>query len=501
MPGPMFSARSEESSLAASDVGLTAVSDLAVAAVEQIRKGMRDRETALPAGRPGQVDDVVAAVLAGGILPDRGRGGRDWPELLRGFVAGIVDLTADTVAANLQAPVLAIAAVADFAAGVTGQSVDAWESGPSGIALERELIAALWNLLGHSGGDGVLTPGSTQSNLLALLLAREQSSLGASFENGIGPTRRRPRILASELAHLSIQRAAGVLGLGQDAVIPVPIDAENRMLVGAAADRIAGLAEDEFPMALVGTAGTTDFGSVDPLDGLADLARSHSAWFHVDAAYGGAAMFSDRARGRFRGIERADSVSLDLHKLGWQPAPAAAMLLRDPATAIPLDCNVACVNPRDDEQAGYVGRFARTLQTTRRADALKIVATLRVLGRDGMAELVDACLDLAVHAADRISAHPRLRLVSEPQLSVVVFRYLPVADGESHVISRINAGIRRRLMRETGGSVGRVDVATPSGLPEVCLKFTFVNPYLSQSAVEDLIDMVVQAGSAEEAQG
>lgn len=475
---------------------------MAEESVGEIYKAIRERDGALPAGRPGQVREQLAAPLAGGVMPDKGLGIECWPDLLRGFVSGSVNLTAETVAANLHAPVLAISAVADFVAGITNQSVDAWESGPSGIVLEQELIATLGSLLGYEANDGTLTPGSTQSNLLALLYARERAYRAAGlhdpFFSGISEGRVRFRILASELAHVSIQRAAGVLGLGQDAVLSIPVDGRKHMIPEAVTKVISTLGDNEVPMALVGTAGTTDFGSIDPLGPLAEIAEAHSIWFHVDAAYGGMGMLSARIRESMKGIERADSVSMDLHKLGWQPAPAAVMLLRDPATAGSLDCNVACINPADDEEAGYRGLFARTLQTTRRADALKIVATLRALGRDGMGCLVDSCLDLADHAAARISAHPRLRLVIEPELSVVVFRYVPAADRGPQEENRINSGIRRRLMRDFGSSVGRVETFDSAGFRKVFLKFTFVNPALSRNAVDELIDLVVRAGRIEE---
>src|SRR5205085_6975788 len=137
---------------------------------------------------------------------------------------------------------------------------------------------------------------------------------------------------------------------------------------------------DQLPIAIVATAGTTDFGSVDPLEAIAAIAEQHGVWLHVDAAYGFGALFSDQLAGKLRGIERARSITLDLHKIGWQPAAASVLLLADTKSFNALEREVAYLNPSDDAAAGLDGLLGRSLQTTRRPDAVKIVTTLLAYG-------------------------------------------------------------------------------------------------------------------------
>src|SRR5262249_18348174 len=155
-------------------------------------------------------------------------------------------------------------------------------------------------------------------------------------------------VLCSELAHFSVHRACAALGLGEGAVLPVATDARRRVNPRDLERILRSLAGAATPIAVVATAGTTDFGSIDPLAEMAELAREHGAWFHVDAAYGFGALFSERLGGRLAGLERADSITLDLHKLGWQPAAASVLLVSNKSAFAPLAREVAYLNPTDD---------------------------------------------------------------------------------------------------------------------------------------------------------
>ncbi|MER8000823.1 pyridoxal-dependent decarboxylase [Streptomyces sp. NPDC095613] len=308
----------------------------------------------------------------------------------------------------------------------------------------------------------------------------------------------RPRILASAAAHFSVQRAAALLGLGEDAVLPVPVDHELRMIPEALASLLDGCAaRGELPVAVVATAGTTDTGSIDPLRACAELAAEHGAWLHVDAAYGGGALLSDRLAPLLDGLELADSVSLDWHKLGWQPAAAGIFLVRRAETYASLARRAVYLNPADDEEAGYPSLLGLSLRTTRRADAFKIAVTLRALGREGLGRLVDACRALAVAGARTVREHPRLELHSEPVLTAFLFRYLPSDASRG---DEINAALRRRLLREGRAVVGRTELPG-EGPGRVRLKLTLLNPHTTPAEVDRLLHAVVAAGRAEEEGG
>lgn len=461
----------------------------------------------VPAGKTSEVLAAAAAALGAAELPHEGMG---IEAALRRVVQVLIeqglDLSDPRAAAHLQPPPLAVAVVADTMASLSNASLDTYDSGPSGIAVERWLIGVLCKLAGLGpSADGVLTPGGSLSNLLGLLLARD----AAALRRGVDARRRGvaalpgPIVLCSELSHFSVHRACAALGLGEDAVRAIPTDSRRRMRSDALARELARLAPHETPVAIVATAGTTDFGSVDPLREIAQVAAEHGVWLHVDAAYGFGSLFSERLAERLSGLERADSITLDLHKLGWQPAAASILLVTDASAFAALDRQVAYLNPSDDIEAGLDGLLGRSLQTTRRPDAVKVVATLLAYGRRGLGEMVDICHDLARHAQQRIMAEPELELVAPAELTTVVFRYRARRHAASRVKheDELNGALRRRLLESGRALIGRTAAALAEGAePRVCLKLTLLNPTATPSDIDELLSEVLRAGREVERQ-
>lgn len=464
-------------------------------ALDALGRGATDRAGATPGGSE-RVAAELAAAYADELLPEHGAGPtRALGAMARAFAAGAADPADPRCAAHLHCPPLALAAAADLVTSALNPSLDSWDQGPSGVALEPEVVRVLSGLVGYEpdSAAGTITSGGTESNLTALLLARDHT-LRAACEADVAreglPEGARPRLLCSEVAHFSVTRTAGYLGLGEDAVIPVAAGAAHRMDPDILDAKLASCrAGGETPVAVVATAGTTDVGAVDPLADIAEVAGRHGVWLHVDASYGGGVLFSTRLAGLLDGIRHADSVALDLHKLGWQPVAAGVLLTRDQEAFAPLARQVAYLNPDDDEEAGYPSLLGRSLRTTRRPDAFKIAVTLRAYGRSGLGALVDRCHDLAREAARRIAAHPRLELYAEPVLTTVVFRYVPRAGAPD----RVNATLRRVLLAEGRAVVGRTEAGGA-----VRLKLTLLNPSATDTDVERLLADVVAAGDKED---
>jgi L-2,4-diaminobutyrate decarboxylase len=349
----------------------------------------------------------------------------------------------------------------------------------------------------------VITSGGTESNLMGLLLARDAAAEAVTGRPvaayGLGAAGGRLRFFCSEVAHFSVRRNAHLLGLGEESVIAVPVDGTYRMDPAALADRLdATVRAGLVPAAVVATAGSTDFGGIDPLPAIVRACAERHVWCHVDAAYGGGALFSDRLAPLLDGLAGADSVALDLHKLGWQPVAAGAFLTAGAAALRPLARQVAYLNPADDEAAGYPSLLGHSLRTTRRVDAFKMAVTFRALGRQGLGRLVDACHDLARHAATRITADPRLELAAPPVLTTVVFRYRAERDPAARIAGqrpgpdRLNAALRRRLLAAGTAVVGRTEVGGA-----VWLKLTLLNPNATRADVDALLDAVIRAGATE----
>jgi L-2,4-diaminobutyrate decarboxylase len=402
-------------------------------------------------------------------------------------------------AAHLHCQPLAAAVAADALVGATNQSLDSWDQGPVATHLEQRLVAGLAGRVGWDPevAGGVVTSGGTQSNLMGLLLARDAAAARSGREvaaDGLGPDAGRWRVLCSELAHFSVTRSAALLGLGGRAVVPLGVDADRRLRPGEldrALDRMD--AAGQVPVALVATAGTTDFGSIDPLPALAERARAAGLWLHVDAAWGGGLLFSDRHRGLLAGIEAADSVAVDLHKLLWQPAGCGAFLVRDQKLLAPLEVTVPYLNPGPPpgaaEEWAMPHLVGRSLATTRRFAALTPLLSFQALGRRAIGALVDRTLELAAGAAEAVEAEPRLALTARPVLGSVVFRYLPDPDDPARS-DRVNEAIRLHLLATGQAVVGRTEVAGRTHL-----KLTLVNPTATEADVAALVALVARAGA------
>ncbi|MDA0140217.1 pyridoxal phosphate-dependent decarboxylase family protein [Solirubrobacter deserti] len=377
--------------------------------------------------------------------------------------------------AHLHPAPLIEAAVAELAIGVTNQSMDAFDASPAATFVEDALVTRLAQLHGFPQGSGVMTMGGTASNLLGLLLARDRAGEDVR-RRGLPPNRW--RIAASATSHDSVRRSAALLGLGTEAVIGVPTDPDGRMSVEALHERTAG----EEVIAIVGTAGTTDLGAIDPLDALADHAQRLGAWFHVDAAVGSGLMLSDTHRRRLDGIERANSITADLHKLWWMPFGASALLVPDVGALRAVHHASVYLNRPEDEAEGQLNLVGRSLDTSRRFDAFKVLVALRTRGRRQLGAMVDTVLDLTQYAGGAIERHPELELVAPPHTVMVAFRRL--GDDAR------NIAIHRSLFATGEAVIGRTTVDG-----RVALKLTLLNPDTTRAQIDALLDLISAAAT------
>lgn len=386
--------------------------------------------------------------------------------------------------AHLNCPVVIPAVLGEAVLCAVNSSLDTWDQSAGGTLIERKLID--WTAarigLGPSA-DGVFTSGGTQSNLQALLLAREEAKTGDLAKL---------RVLASEVSHFSVQKSAKLLGLGPDAVVPVPVDHDKRLQTVALARELARCTEDGLvPMAVVATAGSTDFGSIDPLPEIAELCAQDGVWMHVDAAYGCGLLASLKHRDRIDGIERADSVTVDYHKSFFQPVSSSAVLVRDAATLRHATYHAEYLNPRRTLTERIPNQVDKSLQTTRRFDALKLWMTLRVMGADGIGGLFDEVCELAHEGWKLLAADPRFDVVVEPSLSTLVFRYVPAAVTDPAEIDRANLHARKALFASGDAVVAGTKVAGRH-----YLKFTLLNPETTTADITAVLDLI--AGHAEQ---
>jgi glutamate/tyrosine decarboxylase-like PLP-dependent enzyme len=329
-------------------------------------------------------------------------------------------------------------ALADFVASALNIDASTWMIGAGATTVELGLLRWLCDVVGYPpGAGGLFVSGGSTANLSALAVARDHVA-GAMSERLV--------LYVSDQCHSSVTRAARTLGFRADRVRLVATDAASRLRL----DDLAGAIErDEragrVPLAVVANAGTTSTGGIDPLADLASLCREHRTWLHVDAAYGGGAAVTARGRALLRGIEQADSITLDPHKWLYQPFELGCLLVRDERL---LERAFAMRADYLQDTMEDVNLADRGLQLTRSARALKLWWSLRAFGVDAFREAVDHSLDLAAAAVERVESHPRLELLAPPSLGIVCFRrVVPGADEADH--EAVNAALIAAL-EQTG---------------------------------------------------
>jgi L-2,4-diaminobutyrate decarboxylase len=372
------------------------------------------------------------------------------------------------VLAHQVPPPLPGAALAELVAALLNNGMAVAEMGPASTPIELEVVAWLCRKLGMpEGAGGMLTSGGSLGNLTALLAMRQARAGFDAWRDGVhagSPL----AVIAGADSHYSVARALRVMGLGDGGAIAAPIDARHRMTADAVA-RVLDTAERRV-IGVVAAAGSTATGAFDPLDELAALCAERGLWLHVDAAHGGGAALSPRHAGKLRGVERADSVVWDAHKLLMMPALVTAVLFRREHDSLLAFAQRAeylfGAEPHAD-----LGQ--RTLECTKRAMAIELWTALRVHGEAWFAAVVDRLFELAGELAAKLGAAPDFELALPPEANIVVYRLRGVD----------NRALRRRVVEDGR----RYVVGTELG-GDYWLRSTVMNPLIQPADLDAMLD-------------
>jgi aromatic-L-amino-acid/L-tryptophan decarboxylase len=366
-------------------------------------------------------------------------GPREWQELLRELDDGVLTfmsrLSHPGYFAFIPAASTFPGALGDLITSALDIDAGSWSSAAGPSYLELAVLDWFKRWIGYPGNAaGALVSGGSAANITALACARE-TLIGASPDRAV--------IYTSEHTHSSVARAARLLGFPAERIRSLPADGSYRLRLDALrgaieADAQAGLR----PLIVAANAGTTNTGAIDPLPEIAAICRDRGLWLHVDAAYGGFAALTARGRRLLRGLELADSVTLDPHKWLYQPIECGCVMVREPG----LMERAFAIAPDylDDYRGGEVDFCDRGLQLTRSARALKIWLSLSYFGLDAFRRAIDRALDQAQLAQRLIEDHPTLELLAPATLGVICFRRsVPGVDEDQ--LERINAALVARL--------------------------------------------------------
>ena len=384
---------------------------------------------------------------------------------------------------------LPAASLAELVTGVFNQSMAVYEMSPSATHIERQTARWLCSLIGWGQeADGVFTSGGSLGNLTALLVARNHATGGAAWEKGVraGPPL---AMIVSEHAHYSVARSAGILGLGQGHVLRVPVDRQFRMDTAALAECYrAAVAQGKKVAAVVASAATTATGSFDPLREIGEFCRAQGVWFHVDGAHGASVLLSPKYKSLADGIELADSVIWDAHKMLFMPGLATALLFRQGSHGYEAF----------SQEASYLfGRHTfpaydlglRTVECTRPMLAWKLWISFQLYGARGLGELVTHKLDLARSFAARLKSQPDFELLTDPMCNILCFRHLPNGTGANSLgVEELNAHqvmIRQRIL--ASGKFFLVQTRIGEAL---YLRCTLMNAHTTEQDLVRLIELV-----------
>ena len=316
--------------------------------------------------------------------------------------------------------------VGDLLASAINQNVTSWRSAPAATTVEHQVIEWLKTMVGFDPqGEGVLLSGGSFANFAGLATALRASTDVDLNQRGVAALPGLPRIYTSEMTHMSMPKAASLLGIGKDAIIRIPVDEELRMRPDLlarqiAADRSAGL----HPVCAVATAGEVNTGAIDPLAAIADVCAESGVWLHVDGSYGALAAQSRFVNGAMHALRRADSLSLDPHKWLYAPLDAGCLLVR----------NGAALRRAFSEGAGYIdvvgdpdmSEFAywdHSPELSRRFRALKIWFVLKIHGVGAIRQAIDSNIEVAQQLGALIDASDDFERLAPVPLSIVCFRY------------------------------------------------------------------------------
>ena len=390
---------------------------------------------------PGESPAEVRDLLPAGGLPEQGQSAEK-------LLAEVAPLVFDHSLHNGHPRFLAyitssaspLGALADLLAAAVNPNVGRFDVAPLATEIEAQTVRWLAELVGYPVNcGGIMVSGGNMANFLAFVAARQAQTDWDVRHAGLQGDSRRLTAYVSAEAHTWVDKAADVAGLGADAIRWIDTDRENRLRTDElrrqiSADREAG----RLPFMIVGTAGTTGTGAIDPLPEMAEIARAEELWFHVDGAYGAPAAALPEAPADLRGLALADSLALDPHKWLYAPLEAACVLVRDPEALSKafsfMPSYYKLDTPRGDG-APPVNFYNQGMQNSRHFRALKVWLGLRHTGREGIVDMIREDIALIDELYERVQRHPELEARSR-SLSIATFRYRPKdvpADAEAYL--------------------------------------------------------------------
>jgi L-2,4-diaminobutyrate decarboxylase len=421
-------------------------------------------------------------------FPDQPRG--DLGELLTRVIAQSNHLHHPRYVGHQVTSPVPIAALGELATTLLNNAMAVYEMGPVGAAMERNLARWMAGRLGFgAGADGIFTSGGSAGNLTALLAARQTKAGFDVWSEGLhgGPPL---AFLVSEQAHYSVLRALQIMGLGKSGIVSVPADERFKLRPDALPEALArAKAQGRRVIGVCAGACSTATGAFDPLEEIAEFCAQEGLWLHVDGAHGASASLSPKYRHVLKGIERADTVVWDAHKMLLMPAVCTAVLFREEANSFHAFAQHASyLFSRERAEEEWYSSAVRALECTKPMMALPLYAALYVWGTRLFGEYVTRMFDLGRAFGARLKSERDFDVPVLPECNIVCFRHVP--NGVSGAaLDDVQARIRMKLIAD--GSFYLVKTQLRGAL---YLRVTIINPLTTEQDLEALVGAVREAG-------
>lgn len=367
-------------------------------------------------------------------------------------------------------------------AAATNTSMYTYELAPVATMIEKAILKRMREYVGFESGFGTFTTGGSNGNMLGVLCGRQRAFPNSTY-SGIDGTKL--AIFVSQEAHYSVLMSANVIGIGHGNVIKVKCDEDGIMIPESLDVEIkSAISNGLTPVCVIATAGTTVRGAFDPLKEIGEICEKVGVWYHVDAAWGGACLFSAKHRSLMDGVEYADSVCWDAHKMMGVPLICSAFIIKHPdiLRAVSSHGDSAHYLFHEDAEEIDLGRFS--LQCGRRNDALKLWFAWRMMGDSGWSSLVENYMDLASHLEGLIEQSDKLEMMSSRQWTNVCFRY---NDNSTANLNQFNSELRTRLIENGNYMISKSNIGN-----DVILRPVIANPAVEKSTLEGLVEEILQ---------
>jgi L-2,4-diaminobutyrate decarboxylase len=382
---------------------------------------------------------------------------------------------------------LPLPVLAQFCTTLLNNGAAVYEMGPVNMAMERNVIKKFGSLIGYRNGfDGIFTHGGTAGNLTAMLAARQSKTDYNIWEEGV-QQKDKPGFMISEQAHYSIGRNVKIMGLGEDSIIKIPSDSQYRMRTDLLEELKADAEKKGIKViSVVASSCSTATGSYDDLETIADFCEKHNLWLHIDGAHGMGVLFSEKYRNLAKGVERADSVVIDFHKMLLVPALNTLVMFRNGEKSFETFAQKASYLFKKSEKNVWFNSAIRTIECTKSALGIIAYTAVKYYGGDYFRHYIDDRYDLASKFAGIIIEEESFELATYPQSNIVCFRYTDKKKGDAD-LNIINSSIRDRIVKEGSFYIVQAEL---NG--KIWLRLTIINPVTSEVHLKLLLTRILE---------